>query len=251
MFRRWKLAADLYVRNFMTVLIVAAFTVGLEFFEAWRGKSFDVATLIPSLLLVGFVLFAFHVDELTGKKFKTSKLFGSNENLNKFVWRYIGMVLVLVPLAFFGAFLSGRIGLGRDVAEGLIPIVTVVLYGAVLAVFGTMFPAAAVGENAPLKAATRRGGQTFWMVVSGFLSGPLLSGLIVLATIYLASSAGVSADVMNEDGTYSIVGTVFSFFANVLFYYTSAIGVVVLCDAYRRAEGVEANPNEAQLDTFS
>lgn len=161
MFRRWKSAKDLFVRNFTAILVCAVLSVGLEFFEAWRGKSFDPATLIPSIMVAGFVLFAFHVDELTGKSFKTSQLFGRNSNLNKFVWRYIGLVLILVVPVFFGALISGLFGFDRETAEGLVLIVTLALYGVILAFVGTMLPAAAIGGNASLKETARRGGRTF------------------------------------------------------------------------------------------
>lgn len=78
------------------------------------------------------------------------------------------------------------------------------------------------------------------MVISGFLGGPFLGGLVYLVAFALVGSTGLSADVMNDDGSYSWEGAVVSVLAKVLFYYTSAIGVVVFCDAYRRVDVDEA-----------
>lgn len=111
-----------------------------------------------------------------------------------------------------------------------------------LSVFGTAFPACALGERFGLALTLRRARSTALGLSGRLLLGPGLFGLIAMAAaIALINHFGISAGLEPDDFTKAftpmlIVSGATGIALTMIGLTTSALAVATLCDAYRRVQ---------------
>ncbi|MEO1139140.1 MAG: hypothetical protein AAFW87_06755 [Pseudomonadota bacterium] len=92
-----------------------------------------------------------------------------------FLLRFLVVGVILIGFAVVLAWLTGR--LQEDMQNALL-LSLLVPYGAFLALFGTLFPAAAVGGDASLSAAFARGKASFGRTLLRLIMGPLVFSVV-------------------------------------------------------------------------
>ncbi len=152
----------------------------------------------------------------------------------------IGLVVFMALLGIFTYLLYiliGEIALkdrGHILLSVLIALMpAIIVYGVLLSLFGTVFPAAAIGGDRSLKAAWKRGKSSFWKTLGRLIVGPLAfvlfgGGGVGFLTYYLAKS-GIDV----ESASVNIPLSVLAYSINVCGILLS---VSALSMAYQSAE---------------
>ncbi|MEM7076453.1 MAG: hypothetical protein AAGA28_04070 [Pseudomonadota bacterium] len=154
----------------------------------------EAASLGVQLVLYGHLAFYCHRITLTGETY-SFRSWGDKRGLQSyaikpFVWRYLALSFVLVALVFGASLLTLSINPALTIFGGLS---AVPIYGIVLALIGTVLPAASIEEDASLGAAWRRGKLTFWRTVLRLTLGygVLLSIAVLLIASLVPSLSGI------------------------------------------------------------
>ncbi|MBB5514113.1 hypothetical protein FHS89_000111 [Rubricella aquisinus] len=160
-----------------------------------------------------------------------------------FLIRYMGLFLflfVILILFFVIGQLVGSVGLfiGYAIAISLLMFI----------VAGTVFPAIVLDGDKSISAAIRRGRQNFWLILKPMLIWMLPTFLLVVFVLLLlvfiqSFLEGQFSSVAIGDTT--LIELIFAFIGGVLGYFLSAVGVVILCDAYKAIKAKEAAAESA------
>lgn len=133
---------------------------------------------------------------------------------------------VVVAIGFYGTFRVTE-GLRDDRFLGVFLLITILANLVVLSLFGTVLPAAAVGDGIGLSATLGRTRATFLRIFGGLIGGPGVVGAVGFATILFLGNA--------LSGGGPISGTVefgIGLLARALSFVNTTFAVVVLCRAY-------------------
>ncbi len=174
----YKQALGAFVAHFSIFLVYAAAATFLE--ELNLGTSFLGVGFVLSALLA----FYCHRMILLGDEFGWDKViakrrdFGNSIKLWPFLWRVMVSTVLFILLVFTVYWqLRGFVVTvlqGPDVLIlGLIfsGLIVLPFFGAVLALFGTVFPAAAINDDASLSKAFARGKKRFWITLWRLFAG--------------------------------------------------------------------------------
>jgi hypothetical protein len=157
-----------------------------------------------------------------------------------FLWRYFAAIpfvaaIMLAILFIVSPLFTLENETARIVVLGIAVSVGMFLSALVLAQYGTVFPAAAVGGDKRLATASRRGRLTFWRTMARFLLGPALSTVLGLAIL------SVAFDILPEyRGDFDPLAFLLTLAGWLLGLVNTVLCAVVLSLAYLEAEAMRA-----------
>ena len=238
----------IYRKSFLCVRAIWPIYLGIALLQ----------TIVPTLALgtqrsvnalafitIGFAFTAhryFLFGESPGKRPVPERLHGTGRFL------LLGVCLFFLPYGL--ALWCVRLWLpnGASVEEAIryFDIARLLLYWFFLSVFGTMLPAAAVGDDAGLRAMLARTRKTCLPIALGMLVGPFAWVVAVLgSSVFLLSCfPDILLDIRDAAETGSIpaaiIGVTLSIFLLSIFVLVpTTLAVAVLCAAYRRVVPAE------------
>jgi hypothetical protein len=111
--------------------------------------------------------------------------------------------------------------------------IVLLLYGLMMAIFGTMLPASAIGDPFGFGLTLDRARRTFWRVLPGLFAGTgALSLLTVAVALYLTTRTGIPIEMFDLDGAFSAAGLITGVTLQMVGFLGTHLGAIVLCDAY-------------------
>jgi hypothetical protein len=123
---------------------------------------------------------------------------------------------------------------GSEGSAAIITLISLLFYGLILAIFGTMLPASAIGDPFGLRLTLDRARRTFWPVTLRLIMGTgLLSALSLGAVFYLTTQIGMPTEMRDMDGAFSAVGLATGLALQMVGVIGTSLGAIVICDAYR------------------
>jgi hypothetical protein len=210
-----------------------------------EGLELLSSTNTAGIILTIFVAFYSHRMVLLGEaydwKSKTSPepmTKGARFPIWPFMWRSAVLFAVfLIAFIFLLAQLTNVSGpLEPDSLEFLSRILVCLVvilpfYGILLALIGTILPAAATEQNASLKSALRRGLKTFWRTLGRLIFGNMLfSATLLIVSVLLVTllqSSGLGAGLPMHGLTFLI---------NLGSYFSVMLAATALSMAYQEGE---------------
>ena len=218
--------------------MISLLSFGIELWAAGKPSK----SLVPTLLLHGYIIYIFHFCILTDFK---GSLLTKNANIGnpkmRFWLAFSLPLIALMVMTFSIAMILATQLTEEAVAPGLSKFAAllcgIVILWFLLSLVGTMIPAAVLNKPIALGVTLRRTRKTFFPIFWRLLVGPGLYGAITFSALAVMAMkeivpnppAGFS-DVTLTNGAYSVL-------INFLSFYTSALTAAVLSMAYLRAEG--------------
>lgn len=198
MFEMYARATRVFIASFPLFAVFAGLAVALDVIAELVGSRNGV--LVASLMIFAFVTLFSHRLLLSGQKAALSDMFkrqlaGPLEGAQKpFMLRLTGLWLFsLLAWAVFSWLLYGVMSGSEQsflivvMVLGIVP--AAVLVYVVLALYGTVLPAAAALQDARFATALRRGKQTFWKTLLLLLTGNGLFCLAAFAGVFLLGNS--------------------------------------------------------------
>lgn len=227
--------------NFPLFFIFAVMMTVLD--ELDLGTSFTGAQLV----LTAFLAFYCHRMILTGECYAWSELTRTRWSENPapkfgpFFWRFMLFALVfLVLLLFIYWMLRDFKVIPKDYPDSiyltflLSALVAFPFYGVFLALFGTVFPAAAINKNYSLEVAYERGKKTFWRTLWRlFIGNVCFTAAVVTVVVWISNHVGPAPGSIS----YYIV----SFLTSVTSCFSALLAATALSMAYLEIEDVPSN----------
>jgi len=203
------------------------FAIGLTLLEEFASRGTRIG---GGLLLSGIVAFYCHRMVLLGESYgwehtvKNTTPDGAKIKIGPFLWRFLLICLSLIVLAV-ASFIT--FGVKNEQQVMLIILIALLPFGLLLALLGTMLPAAATNGDASLSAAFRRGKKQFWKTLWRLLYGNVLFAIVTLFLLLLAANA------VPDTFAFSL-GV--SFFGSLISCVITLLAATALCMAYEEAE---------------
>lgn len=231
MIELYRRSFGLFFGYFPFFAFIAALFLAIEHFGFGdnAGASFFVYTLIA--LYCHKLLLA---KEPVSNKWIWRGSVGAKDETNPlaggtwpFFWRSGVFMIFLVAIMLLITFGSASLfdGLAADIS-GLVVLFsvigTVTTLGVALALIGTVFPAAAIGGDAALDRAFKRGRKTFWITLLRFVVGP---GLVTFATLGVVLLFPAQTDGLVPNVMFELIGM-----------FSTCLSATALCLAYEKAE---------------
>ncbi len=166
------------------------------------------------------------------------------ETIGRFMW--VSFLLMILPIGsavwFALSFAKVPDVVPNDVAfVGILVVIFFVTNWIGLSIFGTALPASAIGDPFGIGITLRRARHTFLRVFGGLLAGPGLFGLLTLVGGgYLLGQTGLPSDFRDASGGFSGIGLVIGCMLRILGFINTTLAIVVLCDAYKRVQPIDA-----------
>jgi hypothetical protein len=102
-----------------------------------------------------------------------------------------------------------------------------------MAIFGTMLPASAIGDPFGFGLTLDRARRTFWRLLPGLCVGTgALSLLTIAVTLYLATRTDIPVEMRDLDGAFSPAGLITGVMLQMVGFLGTHLGAIILCDAY-------------------
>lgn len=229
-------ALDAMLRNWQILLFATVADMALQVY----GEGRIAVIVVPSLLLYGFVLFAFHSTIQNGTSTKLADLLKTSYGPNRKFWFAIGFQLISFIILAFAIVLLLTVLLGSQTEGAGLTLYALVLaaYGIIIALFGTMIPASVMGANTGVSAAWTRARLVFWPVLWRLIVGPglvflLLNGVLVI----LAAEIGLDQFLVRTWSDFIDPVKLQATMLNRLAYYVPvALTAAALCKGYLLAE---------------
>lgn len=235
MYRR---AIDAFIRSYPLFLALAGVLSILDYFGTTTGY------MVVELIIFANAAFFSHRIVLLKEQYRwNGALNGAAENGTKapiwpFTWRYVAiMVLFFGVLGLFAWLLYSAAApndLSREGFQGILLLAMIpalLINGLVLSLIGTMLPAAAVQDDASLRASLRRGKRSFFKTLWRLFYGSFLFGLAVfalgIAAIWGLAQYGVAINAP---------GLVLSIIGNLVGLFSITLAATALSLAYEAAE---------------
>ncbi|MBO9477666.1 hypothetical protein J7382_08990 [Shimia sp. R11_0] len=238
----YKYALLLFRQNWMFVLLTS---VGLATVDLLSGSSGVAA----SVIVQGFLVFVFHAALLTGA---SPNIFGNFGKDLQPTWRF--WVAYAVPLTFCIAamlivaflFLGGvAIGGSTEIWVILVFLVVVPFWGVLIALIGTMVPAATLRQSISLSATLKRGRRSFWFVLWRLALGPGVFASALFALLMFLESHSIAPSFPETFQELTVINGAWSVLVEFIGLFSSALAASVLSMAYVRVEGGELFPEPA------
>jgi len=240
-----------YQANLVAAVLIAVGIMAAEWFA--RVSDSRLVEFVGPIVLVTTFAFAIHQTILFGPKEGLKTLFAGNHS-NRFFWRsmiFLALLYVIVVVIFmcvyivFSAATTGRAG-GPDVLNGFaliaLLVVGVPLFGASLAMWGTMLPASVANTDASLAAAWRRGKVNFGYTFLRLAIGPFFVQILIFAVAFTVAFGGVPVAFQIEGGAFDPIGASVYLFFQMGNLFVTALTASVLCKTYLRSQD-EAPPS--------
>lgn len=221
-------------QNMPLYLVAAAGLVGTEVFAVATDAG-GAGTLVAWFI----VLYSFHRLLLLGEngRAKPSSQ-GPKQAMGRFL--LVALLLAAIPFAVATGMLlrlwQGGLADGAGgVALVLAVLTCLIVYLAMLTLFGTALPAAAVRDRFGLGLTLSRARRTALGILGGMIIGPGLFGTLTLAALLLAAAAlGPPPATYSPDAGLSPSGLLLGMAIQVLALFNATLSVAVLCRAYRK-----------------
>ncbi|KIC09625.1 hypothetical protein RA19_15005 [Leisingera sp. ANG-M1] len=225
--------------NFPLFAIFSAIPVALDLFIEFANVRSSSGAIGANLFLYALITLYSHRLLLSGKSIPFSAMFGRKQNSplegpqKPFMLRLVAFWLfsAVVWALFCWAVYQIAGGEGRDVLYvvmiiALVPAAPVVYVA--LALFGTVFPAAAALQDAAMSNALARGKKTFWRTLFRLIAG---NGLFTLAALAGATFLFFAVG----GGINFALETFLSFLSGLVGLFGIHLTATALCMAYEEA----------------
>ncbi|WP_159453904.1 hypothetical protein [Ruegeria meonggei] len=208
--------------------------------DIW-GQGSIGRSLVPTLMVYGYLAFAFHFTLLTGTTVSVFQFFPQNSSPSWSFWvafllPIFFLILAMVTTIFIvkstlpDEALSGREALGYAM------LFSIPLFGVLLAAVGTMIPAATIRTSTGVRAALRRARRSFWFILWRLVTGPTVFSLIFMGVALTLDQQGFASEVPETFAGITVSNAVYQTVAGFLGIFNTALTASIFSMAYTRVE---------------
>ncbi|WP_170432700.1 hypothetical protein [Ruegeria arenilitoris] len=233
----YKLAFHVFRMYWLPVLFAS---VILFLLDIW-GQGSIGRSLVPTLMVYGYLAFAFHYTLLTGATTSVFKTSGQTPSPNWSFWVAfilpIFFLLLAMGIAFFivKAKLPAEM-LPGDAALGFAMLVSLPLFGLLLAAIGTMIPAAAIQASTGVRAALKRARRSFWFILWRLITGPTVFTLVFVGVTLTLAQQGLDPAIPETFAGITVSNATYHTVAGFLGIFNTALTASIFSMAYTWVE---------------
>lgn len=225
----YKKAFQTYKEIFVIVLIVA---IGIPIASLFTSSSWAI------LFATAMLAFWAHRNILTGEKM------GLKNNPDKnthspwaFIWRFAVLIFIPIILATIMTFTTVGIS-DTGIFTLVLLIISFILLGIILSLFGSVLPAASVKADASFSTAMKRGAPRFWSTLWKLIYGPVVIS-IFSAIIWVILYSLVSNIEMGPSMT-TIIDVTIGFISGLISALSTVLVATILSQVYMDSEDLKA-----------
>lgn len=233
----YKLAFHIFRIYWVPILLAS---VILFLLDIW-GQGSIGRSLVPTLIVYGYLAFAFHFTLLTGTSIS---VFQTSSHPPSPSWSFwvafllpIFFLLLVIGVTFFTvkAKLPAEV-LPGDAALGFAMLVSLPLFGLLLAAVGTMIPAAAVRASTGVHAALKRARRSFWFILWRLITGPTVFSLVFVGVTLTMAQHGLDSAVPETFAGITFSNATYHTVAGFLGIFNTALTASIFSMAYTWVE---------------
>jgi len=233
----YKLAFHVFRMYWLPVLFASLL---LFLLDIW-GQGSIGRSLVPTLMVYGYLAFAFHFTLLTGTTISMFQLTGQNPSPSWSFWVAFILPIFFLILAMITTFFIVKASLPDEAlpgraAQGYAMLFSIPVFGVLLAAIGTMIPAATIRTSMGVRAALKRARKSFWFILWRLVTGPTVFSLIFMGVALMLDQQGLVSEVPETFAGITVSNTVYQTVAGFLGIFNTALTASIFSMAYTRVE---------------
>jgi len=233
----YRYAAKIFLWHWDMILIAS---ILLYMLDVWSSGS-SLKLIVPKFVVYGFVIYFFHLAMLKGS---ASSLWGKDatkQQPDRHFWLAFTVPLISIIFLTFALFFVLKLfpslqGLPKNALMGWLTIFIVLYFGLFLSCFGTVLPAAVLGESVGFKEAFKRSRRSLWFVLWRLIVGPFVFMAVLIFLIVFAGSQGISVNTPVYFSEITFMNALWNVVIGALAFFGSALTAAILSMAYLRVE---------------